>query len=343
MPCRIARAALAMCLGSLSGLCSSLSMPYHATAEGSGWRCNAGYYRTASPDRATCARCRALQCAAGWYATECTGTMDSVCVQCTREAGAVFGQDCRVLRCLAGYYMRYASDALAMRYASDASASSDSTDSTATCVQCPRGSFCADGITASACAGNCTTAVNGADTALMCVPAEASPSIEARAYITYFIASDAIAPQATRKWPPYVATRGCSLLKTASGSEFTCTVSMPTCVADAVFQWWVGRIDAAADAVALNVTGFRGPPRIRKAAEQAAVLRPDFVVEPRKWGQTRSQYFKTLWAMSGLVFGMFVVSCWMCMLLHLRRVASAKLKRAAPSYGNVLQVSTRVR
>jgi hypothetical protein len=140
--------------------------------------------------------------------------------------------------------------------------------------------------------------------------------------ITYFI-TDTASPQWPPgwrpQWPPYVATRGCSLFKAAS--EFTCTVSMPKCVAGAVFQWWVDHIDVVADAAALNVTGFRAPPRLRKAEElqQAAdaVAAPDFVVEPRKWGQTRSQYFKTLWAMSGLVFGMFVVSCWMCLLLHL--------------------------
>ena len=292
MPCRIARATLAMCLSALSSLssASAASRPYHATAEGSGWRCNAGYYRTASSD-ATCARCRVLRCDAGWYASECTSTMDSACVQCGAAAGAVFGQDCRVLRCLAGYYMR----------------------ASTACVRCPRGSFCADGITASPCPDNCTTAVNGADSALMCV--EAAYSI---AEITYFIASASYQPQKPH-WPPYVSTRSCSLLKAASGSEFTCTVSMPKCVADAVFQWWV---NLASDASLLNVTGFRAAPRIRKPeeiqqAETAAT--PVFVVEPRKWGQTRSQYFTTLWAMSGVVFGMFVVACWMCLLLHLRR------------------------
>jgi hypothetical protein len=159
----------------------------------------------------------------------------------------------------------------------------------------------------------------------MCDYSKAHGAAYSNADITYFIASppDSYQPERARKpqWPPYVVTRSCSLFKAAS--EFTCTVSMPKCVAEAVFQWWVARIDVAADAAALNVSGFRGPPRIRKAEElrQAAeaVAAPDFVVEPRKWGQSRSQYFKTLWAMSGLVFGMFVVSCWMCLLLHLRR------------------------
>ena len=198
-----------------------------------------------------------------------------------------------------------------MRYASASTA--------ALCVRCPRGSFCADGIAASPCPDNCTTAVNGADSALMCI--EAAYSI---AEITYFIASPIGWERlAYPHWPPYVSTRSCSLLKAASGSEFTCTVSMPKCVADAVFQWWV---ELASDARLLNVTGFRAAPRIRKPEEiqQAEMVfsrlkTPVFVVEPRKWGQTRSQYFMTLWAMSGVVFGMFVVSCWMCLLLHLRR------------------------
>ena len=289
-------------------------IPYHAMAEGQEWRCNTGYYRTSSM-RATCARCRPLQCEAGWYAAECSSTMDGACVQCPPVPGAVFGSECRVLRCLAGYYLRVGGIS-------------------AGCTQCPRGSVCADGIAAVPCAGNCTTNVNGADSALMCSPkvdAEGSPKVDAEgspkvdASITYFIAAtdySRLRVGLKLEWPPYVATRGCAL---RGGGEFTCVVSMPKCVADIVFQWWSERIDVSSDAMALNITGFRGPPRVEMQkyshTEAAGVEArwPDFVVEPRKWGQTRYQYFLTLWAMSGVVFGMFVVAGWMCLLLHLRR------------------------
>jgi hypothetical protein len=76
-------------------------------------------------------------------------------------------------------------------------------------------------------------------------------------------------------------------------------------------------IDVSADAKALNTSGFRGALRIAQLSQRAAPQPPQFVVEPRKWGQTRFQYFLTLWVLSGVVFGMLVVACWMCLLLHL--------------------------
>jgi hypothetical protein len=90
---------------------------------------------------------------------------------------------------------------------------------------------------------------------------------------------------------------------------------MSKCVATEVFQWRVARIDA--EEMVFNITG---PPRIAmQPLEPPArgLNHAEFVVEPRKWGQTRTQYFLTLWVMSGVVFGMFVVACWMCLLLHL--------------------------
>ena len=255
----------------------------------------------------TCAQCRSPQCAPGWYASECTSTMDSICVQCPPSPGALLFKGCSVIQCLAGYYLRFDIGAAW-------TAGAAGTAGAAICVRCPRGSFCANGVSASPCAGNCTTTVNGADSALMCVE-----SSVVTASVTYFVGPESVASLVTHRleWPPYVATRRCTV---GAGSEFTCTVSMSKCVAAAVFQWWVARIDA--DEMVFNITG---PPRIEMQPLDANHLpypamglnHAEFVVEPRKWGQTRTQYFLTLWVMSGVVFGMFVVACWMCLLLHL--------------------------
>ncbi len=191
---------------------AAAKIPYHASGTPGAWQCNAGYFRTPSATAPTCARCSGpLTCEAGWYAAECANGMDSVCVQCpllTGVAAFAVNLQCAVARCLPGYYL----------------------SAQGKCVACPRGSFCADGLAASPCGGNCTTSGPGAGTALMCV---ASPQHQHTATITYLLRD---APQRAVRlaWPPYVTTRSCSL----SALEFTCIVSMPKCVADAVFQWW---------------------------------------------------------------------------------------------------------
>jgi hypothetical protein len=180
------------------------------------------------------------------------------------------------------------------------------------CAQCPRGSYCADGLKASPCGGNCTTVAGGGDSALQCVGIGSSYSI------TYFFAPSAAAVSKTLTWPPYVATRSCTLYS----GKFSCIVTMPSCVADAILNMWMAHLDVAADAKALNITAFRGNPKIEMITLQSSrnsykepFVVPPFVVEPRQWGQTRLQYFSTLLVLSSTLAAMAVMAAWMFIIV----------------------------
>jgi hypothetical protein len=77
------------------------------------------------------------------------------------------------------------------------------------------------------------------------------------------------------------------------------------------------QIDVYADAKALNITAFTGPPKIetlRTAQGAVGEARP-FVVEPRQWGQTRFQYFCVVLCCFCTISVMVVIVAWTCILM----------------------------